>query len=74
MLSDHNQYQGCKEQRALFRVLRIAIQETKIRVKPKEECSVGKKKSRGLINARATGCSRIMTDTDTRKDPPILKG
>ena len=36
MLSNNNQYQGCKVQRALFGVLRIAIRETQIQVKQKE--------------------------------------
>ena len=37
-LLNNNSYQGFKEQRALFRVLRTAIRETQIQVKSKE-CS-----------------------------------
>ena len=36
-LLNNNQYQGCKEQRTLFRVLGIAIRETQTQVKLKED-------------------------------------
>ena len=45
ILSNNNQYQGYKEQRALFRVLGIGIWETQIWVKPKK-CS-GEEKGSG---------------------------
>ena len=44
VMSNNNQYGGCKEQRALFGVLRIAIWEGKIWIKPKK-CSTEEKES-----------------------------
>lgn len=63
----NNQSRGCKEQRALFGVLRIAIWQTQIWVKLKEFSE--KRKSLALIKAKI-----MRLYADTRKAIFVLKG
>lgn len=56
-MSNNNQYQGCKEQRDLFGVLGVAVQETQIWGKSKE-CS--KEESQELIKAKATQLLKLV--------------
>ena len=58
----------CKEQRDLFEVLRIIIWETQLQIKSKD-CS-GEER----VRQKPQGCSKIMTDSDSRKDVFVPRG
>ena len=70
-MSNNNQYQDHKGQRALFGVLKTAIQETQIWVRS------GKRKSQGLIKTKAIrliSClERVVIDSDAGKEIFVFK-